>query len=73
MGPAAIGLNEQRRLVRAGLVSSPLIGLTFVRYLWKIEPVASMSDAEVVAAIAPTLQRLKYRLARTAERLSDAH
>jgi AcrR family transcriptional regulator len=57
MGPAAIGLNEQERLVRAGLVSSQLIGLAFVRYLWKIEPIASMSDAEVVAAIAPTLQR----------------
>jgi AcrR family transcriptional regulator len=57
MGPAAIGLNDQERLVRAGLVSSQLIGLAFVRYLWKIQPIASMSDAEVVAAIAPTLQR----------------
>jgi AcrR family transcriptional regulator len=57
MGPAAIGLSDQERLIRAGLVSSQLIGLAFVRYLWKIEPIASMSDAEVVAAIAPTLQR----------------
>jgi tetracycline repressor-like protein len=28
-----------------------------MRFVWKIEPVASMSDNEAIAAIAPNLQR----------------
>ena len=32
------------------------MGLAMMRYVWKIEPVASMSDDEVVAAVAPNLQ-----------------
>jgi hypothetical protein len=27
-----------------------------MRYIWKIEPIASMADDEVIAAIAPNLQ-----------------
>ena len=33
------------------------MGLAMMRYVWKIEPVASMTDDELVAAIAPNLQR----------------
>lgn len=33
------------------------MGLAMMRYVWKIEPVASMSEEEVVAAISPTVQR----------------
>jgi Tetracyclin repressor-like, C-terminal domain len=33
-----------------------MMGFALVRYVWKIEPVASMSDDEAIAAIAPNLQ-----------------
>ena len=33
------------------------MGLAMMRYVWKIEPIASMSDDEIVAAVAPNLQR----------------
>jgi Tetracyclin repressor-like, C-terminal domain len=33
------------------------MGLALMRFVWKIEPVASMTDDEVVAAIGPNLQR----------------
>jgi hypothetical protein len=28
-----------------------------MRYIWQIEPLASMGEAELVAAVAPNLQR----------------
>jgi hypothetical protein len=57
MGPALKELDESERAMRAGLVSTQLIGLAFVRYVWKVDPIASMSDDEIVAAVAPNLQR----------------
>ncbi len=42
---------------RASLVISQLLGLVVSRYLLEIEPLASMTSEEVVAAVAPTLQR----------------
>jgi len=33
-----------------------MMGFALVRYVWKIEPVASMSEDEAIAAIAPNLQ-----------------
>lgn len=57
MGVSQIGDGEHDRLVRSGLISSQLMGLAMMRYVWRIEPVASMTDDEVVAAIAPNLQR----------------
>ncbi len=32
------------------------MGLAFVRYVWKVDPIASMSDAEIDAAVAPNVQ-----------------
>jgi AcrR family transcriptional regulator len=57
MGVSELGSDERDRLTRSGLVSSQMMGFALMRYVWKIEPVASMSDDEVIAAIAPTLQR----------------
>lgn len=57
MGVSQLGADERDRLVRSGLISSQLMGFALMRFVWKIEPVASMSDAEVIAALAPTLQR----------------
>lgn len=56
MGVSELGSDERDRLARSGLVSSQMMGFALMRYVWKIEPVASMSDDEVVAAIAPNLQ-----------------
>lgn len=42
---------------RASLVGSQLIGLGIARYVIGIEPLASATSDEVVAAIAPTVQR----------------
>jgi AcrR family transcriptional regulator len=52
-----LGVDERDRMVRSGLISSQIMGLAMMRYVWRIEPVASMSDDEVVAAVAPNLQR----------------
>jgi len=56
MGVSHLGVDERDRLVRSGLISSQLMGLAMMRYVWRIEPVASMADDELVAAIAPNLQ-----------------
>jgi AcrR family transcriptional regulator len=56
MGVSHLGSDERDRRVRSGLVSSQLMGLAMMRYMWRIEPVASMSDDELVAAVAPNLR-----------------
>jgi len=56
IGLAQLGVDEHDRLVRSGLISSQIMGLAMMRYVWKIEPVASMSDDEIVAAVGPNLQ-----------------
>lgn len=57
LGVSRLGTDDADRLRRSGLVSSQLMGLAMVRYVWRIEPVASMSDDALVSAVAPTLQR----------------
>ena len=57
IGESTLGIDEEDRLRRSGLIASQLIGLAMLRYIWRIEPVASMSDAEVVTAVAPNIQR----------------
>ena len=42
---------------RASLVSSQIIGLAMMRYVIKLEPLASAAPDAVAAAIGPTLQR----------------
>ena len=57
MGVSHLGVDEHDRLVRSGLISSQIMGLAMMRYVWRVEPVASMTDHEIVAAVAPNLQR----------------
>jgi len=57
MGVSGLGSDERDRLVRSGLISSQMMGFALMRYVWKIEPIASMTDAEAIAAISPNLQR----------------
>jgi len=43
--------------LRAALVGSQLVGLGMVRYVLRLEPLASADHPTVVAAVAPTVQR----------------
>ncbi|ORW04900.1 TetR/AcrR family transcriptional regulator [Mycobacterium lacus] len=57
IGESTLGTDEDDRLRRSSLIASQLIGFALLRYIWKVEPIASMSDDEVIAAVAPNLQR----------------
>ena len=56
MGVAQLGSDERDRLIRSGLVASQMMGPALMRYVWKIEPIASMTDEEAIAAVTPNLQ-----------------
>jgi AcrR family transcriptional regulator len=43
--------------LRADLVSTQLVGLALMRYVVRVEPLASAGREQVVAAVAPVLQR----------------
>lgn len=57
MGPATIGAGDSDRLVRSSLIASQLLGFGFMRYVWHIDPIASMGKEEILAAMTPNLQR----------------
>jgi AcrR family transcriptional regulator len=50
-------LNPDQPELRASLAASQLVGFGMARYVLRFEPLASLSPAEAVAWIAPTLQR----------------
>lgn len=49
-----IGVPDAR--LRANLISSYLLGVAVNRYALKLEPIASMSEDDVVRIVAPTIQ-----------------
>ena len=51
----ALGVSDAR--LRATLVGSQFVGLAMMRYMVCLEPLASASIDELVAAIGPTVQR----------------
>jgi AcrR family transcriptional regulator len=57
LGRLARALELDQPQLRAGLVASQLIGLAMLRYVVKVEPLASASTDELVAWLGPTLQR----------------
>jgi AcrR family transcriptional regulator len=57
MGVSELGNDVRERGIRSGLISSQMMGFALMRYVWKIEPIASMTDDEALAAISPNLQR----------------
>jgi AcrR family transcriptional regulator len=57
LGPVGAGLGVDQPERRMSLVASQLIGLVMARYVVEVEPLASASHDELVAAYAPTLQR----------------
>ncbi|MBV1852409.1 TetR/AcrR family transcriptional regulator [Catellatospora tritici] len=54
---AELQLDPAQAQLRAGLVVSQIGGLAFARYILKLEPIASLPPEQLVAAIAPTVQR----------------
>lgn len=55
---AELGLDDAAdRDRRAALVASQILGLALTRHVLRFEPLASASEADVVAAVGPTLQR----------------
>ena len=57
IGAVADSLDDDERLVRAGLVASQMIGLAMARFVWRLEPIASLPHDAIVALVGPTLQR----------------
>jgi AcrR family transcriptional regulator len=53
----ATSVADEDAELRASLVASQIVGLAIARYVVRLEPLASASDDEVVAAVGPTLQR----------------
>jgi AcrR family transcriptional regulator len=49
-------ITDDRPAERAALVGAHIVGIAVVRYVVKVEPLASMSAAEVIDLIAPTFQ-----------------
>lgn len=43
--------------LRASLIASQMAGLAVIRYIYKLEPLASAPPETIVAAVAPTIQR----------------
>jgi AcrR family transcriptional regulator len=54
---AELGMDGPDAPLRAALVATQIAGLAVVRYVLKVEPVASQDPETLVRAIAPTVQR----------------
>ena len=57
LGRVAAALGTPDAELRAALVGSQLVGLGVLRYIVRVEPLASADTDAVVAAVAPTIQR----------------
>jgi AcrR family transcriptional regulator len=64
IGPIA-SLGDEHAAERGTLIAAQLLGLALCRYILRFEPLASLSADEVVAAVAPSVQRY---LTRSADR-----
>ncbi|HAN71076.1 MAG TPA: hypothetical protein DCQ36_05735 [Actinobacteria bacterium] len=53
---AAVGVPDAR--LRATVISSQLMGMATMRYLLRVEPLASASDDDVVRLLGPSIQAL---------------
>jgi AcrR family transcriptional regulator len=52
-----LGVDPAEAELRSSLVASQISGLALIRYVLKVEPLASLPREAVVAAVAPTIQR----------------
>ena len=53
----AVELTPDRATLRASLVASQMAGLLMARYVIRIPALATATDEEIIAAVAPNLQR----------------
>ena len=56
-GKVALSMEVPQPHLRAGMAASQMIGLAMMRYVIGFEPVVQASAEEIVALVAPTLQR----------------
>jgi len=61
-GPIA-GLGDERAAERGTFIAAQLLGLALCRYILRLEPLASLPSEDVVAAVAPSVQRYLTRAA----------
>lgn len=59
LGPAIakVSPDPAEAPVRAGLAASQILGMALARYIIKLPPITAMSRDEVIAWLAPTVQR----------------
>ncbi len=58
VGPLTDSLNVSQPDLRATLVGSQLVGLAMVRYVTRVEPLASLRREQVARVLGPNVQRL---------------
>jgi AcrR family transcriptional regulator len=54
-------LGEQDAAERGSFIATQLLGLALCRYILRLEPLASLPASDVVAAVAPSVQRYLIR------------
>lgn len=54
-------LGDEQAAERGALIAAQLLGLALCRYILRFEPLASLSAEDVVAAVAPSVQRYLTR------------
>ncbi|PRY30029.1 TetR/AcrR family transcriptional regulator [Pseudosporangium ferrugineum] len=54
---AELGIDEKEAPLRSALMATQIAGLAVVRYILKVEPVASADAEQLVAAVGPSVQR----------------
>lgn len=50
-------IEGDERLLRASLVATQVVGLVMMRWVWEIEPIASLPEDQLVALMGPNIQR----------------
>ncbi len=60
-GSTTAALGDERAAERGTLIAAQLLGLALCRYILRFEPLASLSADDVVAAVAPSVQRYLTR------------
>jgi hypothetical protein len=57
LGRVATHLDVRDASLRVGLAAAHMVGVAVLRYVIRIEPLAAATDDQIVAIVAPTLQR----------------
>jgi AcrR family transcriptional regulator len=57
IGPVAEHIGQADAELRATLVATQMVGIVMLRYIIKLDPLASADPERIVQAIAPTIQR----------------